>query len=103
MLAAATPTERQIAEKRGVTSRTLDLAPDDAMNVRLVHRRKWPVDRDAPIEGDRRWDARNGVSARLLKELMGNRKRQGALTTRRVGAALHAGRSDGENGATGRR
>jgi uncharacterized protein (TIGR02231 family) len=51
------PTEKQVADKRGVMSWTLDLAPNEVKDIRLAYRLKWPADRDvtlggAPIGGD---------------------------------------------------
>ncbi|WP_158812647.1 mucoidy inhibitor MuiA family protein [Methylocapsa sp. S129] len=45
------PTEKQIADKRGVMSWTLDLAPNEAKDIRLVYRLKWPADRDVTMGG----------------------------------------------------
>jgi uncharacterized protein (TIGR02231 family) len=52
-----TPTEKQVADKRGVMSWTLDLAPNEVKDIRLAYRLKWPGDRDvalggAPIDGE---------------------------------------------------
>jgi uncharacterized protein (TIGR02231 family) len=52
MLAATTtPTEKQIGDKRGVMSWTLDLAPNEAKDIRLAYRMKWPADRDVALGG----------------------------------------------------
>jgi uncharacterized protein (TIGR02231 family) len=54
--ATTPPTEKQVADKRGVMSWTLDLAPSEAKDIRLAYRLRWPADRDvivgaAPIGG----------------------------------------------------
>ena len=54
--ATTPPTEKQVADRRGVMSWTLDLAPGEAKDIRLAYRLKWPADRDvmlggAPING----------------------------------------------------
>jgi uncharacterized protein (TIGR02231 family) len=49
--ATTPPTERQVADKRGVMSWTLDLAPSEAKDVRLAYRLKWPADRDVILGG----------------------------------------------------
>jgi uncharacterized protein (TIGR02231 family) len=46
-----TPTEKQVADKRGVMSWTLDLAPNEAKDIRLAYRLKWPADRDVTLDG----------------------------------------------------
>jgi uncharacterized protein (TIGR02231 family) len=46
-----TPTEKQVADKRGVMSWTLDLAPNEARDIRLAYRLKWPADRDVTLDG----------------------------------------------------
>jgi uncharacterized protein (TIGR02231 family) len=52
MLPATTPpTEKQVADKRGVMSWTLELAPGEAKDIRLVYRLKWPADRDVMMGG----------------------------------------------------
>jgi uncharacterized protein (TIGR02231 family) len=43
------PTEKQIADKRGVMGWTLDLAPSESKDIRLAYRLKWPADRDITI------------------------------------------------------
>ena len=47
-LAPATtpPTDKQVGDKRGVMSWTLDLKPGEAKDVRLAYRMKWPADRE---------------------------------------------------------
>jgi uncharacterized protein (TIGR02231 family) len=49
--ATTAPTERQVADKRGVMSWTLDLQPGESKDVRLAYRLKWPADRDITIGG----------------------------------------------------
>ena len=50
MLPATTPpTEKQVADKRGVVGWTLDLAPSESRDIRLAYRLKWPADRDITI------------------------------------------------------
>ncbi|MBV8849198.1 MAG: mucoidy inhibitor MuiA family protein [Methylobacteriaceae bacterium] len=44
------PTEKQVADKRGVMSWTFDLAPGDSKDIRLAYRMKWPGDRDVVME-----------------------------------------------------
>ncbi|MEA2759692.1 MAG: hypothetical protein QOH65_2305 [Methylobacteriaceae bacterium] len=44
------PTEKQVADKRGVMSWTYDLAPGEAKDIRLAYRMKWPGDRDVVFE-----------------------------------------------------
>jgi uncharacterized protein (TIGR02231 family) len=44
------PTEKQVADKRGVMSWTYDLAPGEAKDIRLAYRMKWPADRDIIFE-----------------------------------------------------
>ena len=50
-LAPATtpPTDKQVGDKRGVMSWTLDLKPGEAKDVRLAYRMKWPADREIVI------------------------------------------------------
>jgi len=43
------PTEKQIADKRGVMGWTLDLKPGEAKEVRFAYRMKWPADREITI------------------------------------------------------
>ncbi len=43
------PTEKQVGDKRGVMSWTLDLQPGDSKDIRLAYRMKWPADRDIVI------------------------------------------------------
>jgi uncharacterized protein (TIGR02231 family) len=47
-LAPATtpPTDKQVGDRRGVMSWTLDLNPGEAKDVRLAYRMKWPADRE---------------------------------------------------------
>jgi uncharacterized protein (TIGR02231 family) len=45
------PTEKQVGDKRGVMSWTLDLAPNEAKDIRLAYRMKWPADRDVSLGG----------------------------------------------------
>jgi uncharacterized protein (TIGR02231 family) len=45
------PTEKQVADKRGVMSWTLDLAPNEAKDIHLAYRLKWPADRDVTLGG----------------------------------------------------
>jgi uncharacterized protein (TIGR02231 family) len=44
------PTEKQVADKRGVMSWTYDLAPGEAKDIRLAYRMKWPGERDVVLE-----------------------------------------------------
>jgi uncharacterized protein (TIGR02231 family) len=44
------PTEKQIADKRGVMGWTYDLAPGEAKDIRLAYRMKWPGERDVIFE-----------------------------------------------------
>jgi len=50
-LAPATtpPTDKQVGDKRGVMSWTLDLKPGEAKDVRLAYRMKWPADREVMV------------------------------------------------------
>jgi uncharacterized protein (TIGR02231 family) len=50
-LAPATtpPTDKQVGDKRGVMSWTLDLKPGEAKDVRFAYRMKWPADREIVI------------------------------------------------------
>jgi len=51
-LAATTPpTEKQVADKRGVMSWTLDLLPGESKDLHLAYRLKWPANRDVTIAG----------------------------------------------------
>jgi uncharacterized protein (TIGR02231 family) len=45
-----TPTEKQVADKRGVMSWTFDLAPGESKDIRLAYRMKWPAEREVVIE-----------------------------------------------------
>jgi uncharacterized protein (TIGR02231 family) len=47
------PTEKQLGDRRGVMSWTLDLAAGETKEVRLAYRLKWPADRDIAIGGAR--------------------------------------------------
>jgi len=51
-LAPATtpPTDKQVGDKRGVMSWTLDLKPGEAKDVRFAYRMKWPADREIVID-----------------------------------------------------
>jgi len=51
-LAPATtpPTDKQVGDKRGVMSWTLDLKPGESKGVRLAYRMKWPADREVVID-----------------------------------------------------
>jgi len=49
--ATTPPTEKQVGDKRGVMSWTLDLQPGESKDVRLAYRLKWPADRDVTIGG----------------------------------------------------
>ncbi len=52
MLPATTPpTEKQVGDKRGVMSWTLDLNPGEAKEIRLAYRMKWPADRAVMLDG----------------------------------------------------
>jgi uncharacterized protein (TIGR02231 family) len=44
------PTEKQVADKRGVMSWTYDLAPGEAKDIRLAYRMKWPAEREVVLE-----------------------------------------------------
>ena len=43
------PTDKQVGDKRGVMSWTLDLKPGEAKDVRLAYRMKWPADREIVV------------------------------------------------------
>jgi uncharacterized protein (TIGR02231 family) len=45
------PTEKQVGDRRGVMSWTLDLAPGESKDIRFAYRLKWPADRDVTIGG----------------------------------------------------
>ncbi|HLH49294.1 MAG TPA: mucoidy inhibitor MuiA family protein [Roseiarcus sp.] len=47
--ATTPPTEKQVGDKRGVMSWTLDLQPGESKDVILAYRLKWPADRDIVI------------------------------------------------------
>jgi uncharacterized protein (TIGR02231 family) len=49
--ATTAPTEKQVGDKRGVMSWTLDLQPGESKDVHLAYRLKWPADRDVTIGG----------------------------------------------------
>ena len=49
--ATTPPTEKQVGDKRGVMSWTLDLKPGESKEVRFAYRLKWPADRDLMIDG----------------------------------------------------
>ena len=51
MPATTAPTEKQVADKRGVMSWTLDLAPGESKDIRFAYRLKWPADHDIEIGG----------------------------------------------------
>lgn len=44
------PTEKQVADKRGVLSWTFDVAPAAEKDIRLAYRLKWPGDREVRYE-----------------------------------------------------
>jgi uncharacterized protein (TIGR02231 family) len=44
------PTEKQVADKRGVMSWSFDLAPGETKEIRLAYRMKWPADREVVFE-----------------------------------------------------
>jgi uncharacterized protein (TIGR02231 family) len=53
MLPATTPpTEKQVGDKRGVMSWTVDLAPGETTDIRLAYRLKWPADRAVLLGGE---------------------------------------------------
>jgi hypothetical protein len=45
------PTEKQVGDRRGVMSWTLDLNPGEAKDIRLAYRMKWPADRAVMLDG----------------------------------------------------
>ena len=47
--ATTPPTEKQVGDKRGVMSWTLDLQPGESKAITLAYRLKWPADRDIVI------------------------------------------------------
>jgi len=47
--ATSPPTDKQVGDKRGVMSWTLDLKPGEAKDVRFAYRMKWPADREILI------------------------------------------------------
>ena len=49
--ATTPPTEKQVGDKRGVMSWTLDLKPGESKDIRLAYRLKWPADRAIMIDG----------------------------------------------------
>jgi uncharacterized protein (TIGR02231 family) len=59
MLPATTPpTDKQVGDKKGVMSWTLDLAPGESKDIRFAYRLKWPADRDVALGGA--WLGPNG-------------------------------------------
>ena len=44
--ATTPPTEKQVADKRGVMSWSFDLAPGETKEIHLAYRMKWPADRE---------------------------------------------------------
>ena len=44
------PTEKTVADKRGVMGWSFDLKPGDSKDIRLGYRLKWPADRDVRQE-----------------------------------------------------
>ena len=46
-----TPTLKQVGDKRGVMSWSLDLAPGESKDIRLAYRMKWPADQDIEFGG----------------------------------------------------
>ena len=44
------PTEKQVGDKRGVSSWTFDLPPGGEKEIRLAYRIKWPGDREVSYE-----------------------------------------------------
>jgi uncharacterized protein (TIGR02231 family) len=48
--ATVPPTEKAVADKRGVMSWTYDYAPGQSREIRLAYRMKWPGDRDVVSE-----------------------------------------------------
>jgi uncharacterized protein (TIGR02231 family) len=49
--ATTPPTEKQVGDKRGVMSWTLDLKPGESKEIRFAYRLKWPADRAVMIDG----------------------------------------------------
>ncbi len=49
--ATTPPTEKQVGDKRGVMSWTLDLKPGESKDIHLAYRLKWPADRAIMIDG----------------------------------------------------
>lgn len=45
------PTLKQVGDKRGVMSWTLELAPGEAKDIRFAYRLKWPADHDLSLGG----------------------------------------------------
>ena len=45
------PTEKAIADKRGVMGWTWDYAPGEQKEIRFGYRLKWPADRDIVMDG----------------------------------------------------
>ena len=48
--ATTPPTDKIVADKRGVMGWTLSLAPNESKDVRLAYRMKWPADRDVVFQ-----------------------------------------------------
>jgi uncharacterized protein (TIGR02231 family) len=48
--ATTAPTEKTVADKRGVMSWTYDYAPGQTRDIHLAYRMKWPADRDVTTE-----------------------------------------------------
>ena len=48
--ATTPPTDKQVGDKRGVMSWTLDLKPGEGKDVRFAYRMKWPADREIVID-----------------------------------------------------
>jgi uncharacterized protein (TIGR02231 family) len=46
------PTEKQVGDKRGVMSWTLDLAPGESKDIHFAYKLKWPADHDIMIGGE---------------------------------------------------
>ena len=46
------PTEKQVGDKRGVMSWTLDLSPGEAKDIRFAYKLKWPADHEIMIGGE---------------------------------------------------
>ncbi len=48
--ATTQPTEKIVADKRGVMGWTYEMKPNDAKEIRLAYRMKWPADRDVVFQ-----------------------------------------------------